>query len=352
MSTKDTHRVFLSHKTDVGMRLLEAKRVADYLKEVHGIEPAGDRAVLMPAVVITSALNVRNSVFGPTVTFQIDPVAKISKCMLAPSHQLLGCIQTIIDRLTTDGVAEKTEPWTGVSSLSSATGEEDVLNWIQSPQIILQKLEDPATTAEDRITGVLFAETTDFAPNEIPRLLVILEQFIERHRFATDDELTTAVGSAVRKYAMNMSDHHFDRYGQWLLPSQTDTPGHSVELELTKALGWRLCLEPFSREAVTPALLTTLADLCSVYLNRRLILQENFASTTLDGIVAVAILEAVVCESARTEKLCDAAEALQMNWFSDLLADQLADSIEQINVHSPEVADRIQQHAQLQPMKA
>ena len=31
----------------VGLTLLEAKRVVDYLKEVHGIEPAGGGAVMM-----------------------------------------------------------------------------------------------------------------------------------------------------------------------------------------------------------------------------------------------------------------------------------------------------------------
>jgi large subunit ribosomal protein L7/L12 len=33
----------------VGLTLLEAKQVADYLKEVHGIEPAGGGAVMMAA---------------------------------------------------------------------------------------------------------------------------------------------------------------------------------------------------------------------------------------------------------------------------------------------------------------
>ncbi len=33
----------------VGLTLLEAKRVVDYLKEVHGIEPAGGGAVMMMA---------------------------------------------------------------------------------------------------------------------------------------------------------------------------------------------------------------------------------------------------------------------------------------------------------------
>ncbi len=31
----------------VGLTLLEAKKVADYLKEVHGIEPAGGGAVMV-----------------------------------------------------------------------------------------------------------------------------------------------------------------------------------------------------------------------------------------------------------------------------------------------------------------
>ncbi len=33
----------------VGLTLLEAKRVVDYLKEVHGIEPAGGGAMMIAA---------------------------------------------------------------------------------------------------------------------------------------------------------------------------------------------------------------------------------------------------------------------------------------------------------------
>jgi large subunit ribosomal protein L7/L12 len=39
----------------VGLTLLEAKRVVDYLKEVHGIEPAGGGAVVMAAAPAAAA---------------------------------------------------------------------------------------------------------------------------------------------------------------------------------------------------------------------------------------------------------------------------------------------------------
>lgn len=39
----------------VGLTLLEAKRVVDYLKEVHGIEPAGGGAVMMAAAPAAAA---------------------------------------------------------------------------------------------------------------------------------------------------------------------------------------------------------------------------------------------------------------------------------------------------------
>lgn len=39
----------------VGLTLLEAKRVVDYLKEIHGIEPAGGGAVMMAAAPAAAA---------------------------------------------------------------------------------------------------------------------------------------------------------------------------------------------------------------------------------------------------------------------------------------------------------
>lgn len=52
----------------VGLTLLEAKRVVDYLKQVHGIEPAGGGAVMMAAAPAAAEAKVEQTEFTVMLT--------------------------------------------------------------------------------------------------------------------------------------------------------------------------------------------------------------------------------------------------------------------------------------------
>jgi len=52
----------------VGLTLLEAKRVVDYLKEVHGIEPSGGGAVMMAAPAAAVEAKVEQTEFTVMLT--------------------------------------------------------------------------------------------------------------------------------------------------------------------------------------------------------------------------------------------------------------------------------------------
>ena len=215
------------------------------------------------------------------------------------------------------------------------------LNWIQSSEEVLRRLENPDTNAVDRMTAVLFAETTAFESRDVSRLLTVLAAFITKNRFSSDEKTMTAVGSAIRKYAMNMAEDLFEAYANWLLPTSTEALGHQLELELIKAFNWRLAYSQIALTGVSENVLCNLADVCSSYLHRRVILQKNFASTVLHGLSAVAILEAISGERQRTDLLFKAATDLQLKWFSELLCDRLSETTDSINEHSPDLAARI-----------
>ncbi len=52
----------------VGLTLLEAKKVVDYLKDVHGIEPAGGGAVMMAAPGVAVEAKVEQTEFTVVLT--------------------------------------------------------------------------------------------------------------------------------------------------------------------------------------------------------------------------------------------------------------------------------------------
>lgn len=227
----------------------------------------------------------------------------------------------------------------GISTDDVMESRED---WTFSPEGILQRLEDPCICWDDQLTAVLFAETTAFNESQKLRLLPCLYRFCEDHRFSTDEDTVTAVGAAIRKYAMNMGESDFDGYAELLVPSNTETLSHEIELELVKALGWRLVYQPFEFGEGCPRLVDVLADFCDGYLTRRLILQRNYASTVLHGIVAVAILESAVGEFVNSRSLVERVGKLQIAWFYELLSDRLAEAIVNLAEHRPDLAEKLQ----------
>jgi hypothetical protein len=213
------------------------------------------------------------------------------------------------DSVPTESVDLSTEP-------SDATVNE----WVFSSEEILQRLESNMTTSEDRVTAVLFAETTAFSKSQQPRLLRALFEFCDQNRFSRNDELTTAVGSAIRKFAMNMPSSEFELYSRLFLPTATSTLSCEIELELAKAVSWRLAKVKNTKTGEYPILEARLSELASDYLTTRLILQENYASIVIHAVIAVGLLH-----GARQDEFIDRIANLRMEWFCDLFARRLLD---------------------------
>jgi len=209
-----------------------------------------------------------------------------------------------------------------VSHLHPQLIEDRRNDWVQSPQMILDRLESDVTTPDDRITAVLFAETMIFDGEQKPRLLRCLFKFANDNRFSQDDEVKTAVGSAIRKFAMNMPESSFEDYSTLLVPTGTDTLSCEIELELAKAIGWRLIRAERTKAGVYPHLEARLSGLASDYLATRLILQKNYASIVIHAVIAVALLN-----GSRKTELINRIAALRIDWFSDLFSRRLAEVI-------------------------
>jgi len=196
-------------------------------------------------------------------------------------------------------------------------------SWTQSSSQILARLEQDSTSNEEQWKAVLFAETTTFQTAEVPRLLAALARFIGNNRFTTDGGLTIVVAAAIRKYAMNMSEE-------------------------TKGAAWRLMYLPIAAGKEFRHVREILSELCKVYLRPRLILQENFASTALHGIVAVTMLDAHAGIPDPAEDLLRRSKQIQVRWFSELLEDRTREAAKALDKHSPQLAERLRKCLRLQ----
>ncbi len=223
--------------------------------------------------------------------------------------------------------------------------EEGTAQWICNSKGILHRLESLGTNAADRITAVLFAETTAFTVEEKPRMLDALFTFIQGNRFSIDERTVVAVGSAVRKFAMNMPAAKLDQYAQLFVPSATESISCRIELELAKGASWRLAKLPSAEGASAKQLETRLAELASDYLAPRLILQKNYASIALAATVGVILMNGEPQEALLKRVHGLRAGQHEMNWFRELLADRLTDIAgKQVAVDSAR-ADRLRKIA-------
>ena len=231
----------------------------------------------------------------------------------------------------------------GTATEVGQPAKESEGDWLFSPEQILIRLESNNVSLEVTHSAILFAETTEFAQEYKPRLLSVLFEYIDKNRFCTEGDVVTVVGSAIRKYAMNMGDSDFEQYADWLLPSQTHSLGHELELELTKSASWRLTYVPINSSIRHPKLIRTLNDLCNDYLTPRLILNKNHASTVLHGIVGVAVLGAAASEWATANNLLRISKQLGIVWFTELLFDRLDETIASLSNHSSELSNRLRE---------
>jgi hypothetical protein len=208
---------------------------------------------------------------------------------------------------------------------------------------LLARINNPKLTPRDREMAVLFAETTVFNGSLREQLLAELATFIGRNRFTRERNGITAVGSAVRKFAMNMDESHFELYGRWLRPDETERLRSHVELELAKALCWRLSYLPMSAAPACRGLASVLSDVGTAYLSPRWIVEKNYAAVALQAVTAVAILQALSGDRTAIGAMLERVSALGLDWFSELLDDRLQESYEAISRHDAQLAERLRQ---------
>lgn len=206
--------------------------------------------------------------------------------------------------------------------------EEVVDDWRASPSETLTKLLESSTTHNELFDAILFAEITVFDKDQTERLLPRLFAFIAENRLSSDDDVQTVVGAAIRKLATNLPETQFEQYADLFLPTDTDTLPHEIELELAKAILWRLTNVPAIHAQRFSKLEGRLSELALDYLRPRLILQKNYASIALH-----ATLGALLLNGEQANSVVKGVSNLGISWFLDLCRRRLSRLCVQVEQH-------------------
>lgn len=221
------------------------------------------------------------------------------------------------------------------------------VTWVGDPNQLLKYLHSDNLDESNRRIAVLFAEQMEFDSSQTEQLLAGLRDFIHQYRFATEKAQLTALGAAIRKFAMNMPWELFEVYANWFEPTATHTISNYVELELAKSVVWRLTYVRTNSGVSAPALLNVLASLASDYLKPRLVLQENYASIALNAIVATFLLSAYTSEREPSEILAKQVTDLKIDWFRELLQRRLLIATTSLEQSNGDFADKVRVLSQI-----
>ena len=232
------------------------------------------------------------------------------------------------------------------SAFSATRPDEDHIedcSWVEKSDKILGHLEDSAIPEQDFNKAVLFAETAEFSTSQTERLLNVLAQFISKERFSTNKETIRSLGSAIRKFAMNMNEDGFDEYACWLAPAETSYLDHIVELDLVQGVSWRLTYIPTSIGNAPTQLIETLQEIATQYMSPRFLVQKNYAATAVEAVVSLTLLRCLTDAIGEARNLIGIVRGMDRDWFEELVIDQLHEVVEYVSVHDQQLSNAITQ---------
>jgi hypothetical protein len=201
---------------------------------------------------------------------------------------------------------------------------------------IIDGVSSSTTSLSHRCDLILQAEVLEFSTSEVEQMLNLLHQFIDQNRFSNEEDVVIAVGAAIRKYAMNLPNDRMEDYAKLFDTSSTEAMSEQIELELVKAITWRLTAQPPEFDDPFPSLAVRLRDLADTYIRPRLITQKNFAAIAINALLGLLLLR-----HPDSHDLIGRLSALDIKWLSELMVRRikaLKNKIEaNVNTASPEV---------------
>ena len=214
-------------------------------------------------------------------------------------------------------------------------------NWpnISPEERILAELRSPNKACQFR--AIIDASHTKFTDDQRPVLLDGLHKFIGPNLYTRVEDEITVVGSAARKYALNMDESRFEEYASWLQPKQTHYPHHRVELELVKGICWRLAYEPVRAKSKFVSLRETLSAIGQNYTTSRFLLQKNYAAIALNSIVSVFILDAISGQKASAKRIASRVREAGLGWFQKMVERRLITTAKSIREHDPSLSKQL-----------
>ena len=177
-------------------------------------------------------------------------------------------------------------------------------------ELILQRLGDASTYADDRRGLVIEAEAIDFTAEQERRLVPILRDFALKFRDSQDPVDLTAVGSAIRKLVAIIPVSEIGWLAELLESGHRTAILPSIKLEVAKMVYRKFAANPPSFPDPEPTLATRFVETGEAFLNPQILPLENYAAVALNALLALAAMN-----SHRIDDVLNDVCSLPQAWF-------------------------------------
>lgn len=199
------------------------------------------------------------------------------------------------------------------SPIASALSGYDSTSSLAVAEVIERLRKSDLAQSEARRL-VVAAETLPIDENLRTDFLAALREFICKHRDSNDPEDLIAVGAAIRKVVLCTPHHEIESLASLLESGHRAAVPLDIELEIAKAVVWKLTAQPAQAPNQFPQLADQMWNLAQTYLHDRLLPRDKYAAAALNAGLALLLMQSHVAE------VIDLVNDLRLAWFKELFA--------------------------------
>lgn len=178
--------------------------------------------------------------------------------------------------------------------------------------------EDLDIPSEESLNAVLQIQTTTIPAEMRTEAIWTLAEFVRKHRSSNLQNVVVAVGAAIRKVLLNVSDDDLELATELMKPAGNLEIPVEVDLEVAKMVVHRFRYSPSTPTTNLKELVAILLDNALTYCKPNLVNRDFYGAAALNSALSV-----VLMRHEKVPTMIDHIEAVSPAWFIDLVKSRL-----------------------------
>ena len=189
----------------------------------------------------------------------------------------------------------------------------------------------------DAVDAIIEIQSTPIPADKLSGAIDLLVEFIKKHRGTNSQNVVVAVGAAIRKVLLNVSDEQLGLGAELMKSAGNLEVPIEVELEVAKMVVHRFRYAPNTSTVGLSELASLLLENARVYSKTNLVNRDCYNATALNSVLAI-----VLMRHEEAAALINHIESISPQWFVDLVKNRLRRMATEIeNENLPKVAELV-----------